>query len=373
MNSMSSKAGVLVLLGLHALGCSNPPPAACVVGESRSCACTDGRTGAQECEPGGALAPCICTGSPDAEMDDLDAHVDLDSGTDVGTDVWADAGEDGGFDVGFDAPSDAGPGILVDFTAERGVRTTDGYVSLWEDQSGHGFDAVTTSARGPLLGTAIVNGAVRPVLHFDASAYLTAEPSLPPHGTIVIVVGRGEPSTYALGWDVGGGISLIPSYAGNTVLVVREGSTVGDINGGFAITDMECDVASWGPDGVTFERHLSTGTTLRFSNTAIRALSNTGGELHVASPAEGPGTWSPLSGDIAALRVYDRQLSRAERDAVADELFGTPVGPFDAGPPDAPLSPRDCRVAGCTGGLVCCMAGVRGGICHVPGCSPCCP
>lgn len=371
MTHGTSYRAVIALAGLQVLACSNAPPPSCVLGESRACACTDGRSGAQECEPGGALGPCVCTGAPDAEVAELDASVPFDA--DPGLDAGADVGNDGGSDVGFDAPSDAGPGILVDFTAERGVRELDGYVSLWEDQSGHGFDAVTTSARGPLLGSALVNGAVRPILHFDGAAYLTAEPSLPPSGTIVIVVGAGAPSTYAFGWDTGGGISLMPSYGGSNVLVVREGSAVGDINGGFAITDVECDVASWGPEGVTFERHRSTGAVLRFSNTSIRSLSNTGGELRIASPAEGPGTWSPLAGDIAALRVYDRQLSREERDAVADEMFGPPVGPFDAGPPDAPLSPRDCRVAGCMGPMICCGTGMRAGLCYDPRCPSCCP
>ncbi len=58
-------AGVAVLfLGLG--GCSSDESAAagkCTPGQSIACACTDGRSGAQQCQSDGTFAPCECNGS----------------------------------------------------------------------------------------------------------------------------------------------------------------------------------------------------------------------------------------------------------------------------------------------------------------------
>src|SRR5688500_4595479 len=80
----------------------------CVEGETRACTCTDGRSGAQVCEGDDTLGACVCT----AGREDAGADGGMDSG------VPFDAGRDGGR---IDGGRDGGSGLLLDFTAERGV------------------------------------------------------------------------------------------------------------------------------------------------------------------------------------------------------------------------------------------------------------
>ncbi len=43
-----------------------PVVSECVPGRTESCACTDGSSGAQQCQPDGTYAACVCTAPPDA-------------------------------------------------------------------------------------------------------------------------------------------------------------------------------------------------------------------------------------------------------------------------------------------------------------------
>ena len=64
---------VMVCAGVAA--CSDAEVPVCVVGQSNSCACTDGRPGAQICEAGGTYGACVCADPPDGGV------VAADSGT----------------------------------------------------------------------------------------------------------------------------------------------------------------------------------------------------------------------------------------------------------------------------------------------------
>ena len=81
-------------------GCSGPSdPPVCTPGESRSCACSDGRAGAQTCnEEGSALGVCQC--------DDADAGAPADSGVRRDAGVLMDSGAE--LDAGPPPPRDAG-------------------------------------------------------------------------------------------------------------------------------------------------------------------------------------------------------------------------------------------------------------------------
>lgn len=396
LRTIQAVGGMLLtaFLGCPFVACASLPPPRCVSGESRECACTDGRTGLQECR-GETYATCTCGAHSDAGAESLDAAaVDVraepddavpEAILDGGSDAGSDGGPDPTSDVGLDAPSDAGSGILADYAADRGVRETDGRLDVWEDLSDHGHDAFSTAARGPLLGTAVVNGSVRRVLHFESEAYLTTDVRLQPSGTLLMTLGGayGGYGGHALGWDnssswsgdpaSAAGISIMPNYDSSLQIGIRDGGRAVDIDAGFPPDGMECLVVSWGPLGLTVERHFSDRPTLRFASEVIRGLRDPGVPLRIGAPGDGPGEWMPLDGDIGALRVYGRQLDRSARDEVAEEMFGRPVGPFDAGPPDAAESPLDCRSIGCTGGQVCCGFGRRAGSCYEPWCSACCP
>lgn len=90
-----TRASSLVLATLPVVlalvGCGGDP--ACIAGESRACACTDGRTGAQVCRADETLGPCECAApASDAGSETLDAGAsEPDSGTSLDAAVAIDA------------------------------------------------------------------------------------------------------------------------------------------------------------------------------------------------------------------------------------------------------------------------------------------
>jgi hypothetical protein len=253
-------------------------------------------------------------------------HVETDTVVDSRRDAPDDARADAHADAMRDAPADGPePGLIADFAADLGVHTNGGLVTAWDDQSGHGSNASTLTALGPLLTTTMVNASTRSVLRFDGNVELLAAPHVPAAGTLVIVLSNadhGAADRRVLGWDdstVGNhGIELIPDYHGTNLalFVARDNGAVGDVSGGIGITVMEIDVASWGSAGTTFDRHLADGQTFMFSSAAISAVSDGGLSLHIGGPGDTSSGVQLFVGDLAALRVYDHQLSGAERAAV---------------------------------------------------------
>lgn len=257
---------------------------------------------------------------------------DANSGNDGSVDAHADGRpSDAAVDARSDAPvgdapvADAPLGYLIDLAADVGVHTTANGVASWDDQSGHAYNATTATANGPLLTTAVVNSVSHPVLRFDGTNYLVAAPHVPPTGTLFVVYSNASHSTVDIrlvGWEdtaVGQhGLALIPDYNGANInlLVARDNGASGDIQGGPAVTGMEIAVVSWGSTGVTFDRRLANGQTMTYSSNAIQAISDGGLSLRVGGPGDQSTGVSPFIGDLAALRVYDRQLSSSERAAV---------------------------------------------------------
>ena len=227
---------------------------------------------------------------------------------------------------------------IVDFSADMDVRTINGIVTSWGDQSGNGFDAVTASPEGPVLTTAVVNGRSHPVLRFDGTNYLTALPRVPATGTLFIVFSNAGPpeDRRVVGWEDSlfgaHGIGIIPSFGSFGIYTVaRNNYAAGDIAGGTALSDVEVVTVSWGSDGVTLERRLANGEVLAFpNNMGITSVSDGGYMLHIGSPGDyyGPYTTGsqPFQGDLSALRVYDEQLSAEDRATIASTLHAFWVG-----------------------------------------------
>lgn len=90
------------ILAMVLAACSEPAPMVCTPGESRSCACPTGATGAQICaDDGSRLGECVCA-DLDGGGGEMDAGVhEHDAGSDAGA-YARDAGQDAG-------PPDAGP------------------------------------------------------------------------------------------------------------------------------------------------------------------------------------------------------------------------------------------------------------------------
>ena len=236
---------------------------------------------------------------------------------------------------------------IVDFSADTDVRTTNSIVTGWGDQSGNHFDAVTASQEGPVLTTAVINGRSHPVLRFNGNNYLTAAPHVPATGTLFIVYSNtaSPGDRRVIGWEDSlfgsNGITIIPSYVnGGMLLAARNFYAAGDIPGGEAVTELEIDTVSWGSEGVTLERRLANGEVLTLpSNTGITSVGDGGYVLHIGAPGDhdAPGTTfsEPFQGDLAALRVYDEQLSAEQRATIANALHAYWVGVSFTGTPGA--------------------------------------
>lgn len=235
--------------------------------------------------------------------------------------------------------------MIADFSADIGVHEVGGIVRSWDDQSGSTppNNATTVSERGPALTTTVINGRSHPVLRFDGTNFLTAAPHVPATGTLFIVFSNAamEPDRRVIGWDdslTGAhGLSIIPSYTPNLLVVARSNGAVGDIELAPPLSTMEVVTVSWGGEGITLERRRATGEVLTSSNTNIHSISDGSFNLHIGAAGDhtGPGSTDsqPLQGDIAALRVYDQQLSAAERASIANTLHSYWLGVGFAGTP----------------------------------------
>lgn len=146
--------------------CQEDAPS-CVVGASVSCACTDGRRGAQTCSPQRTLGPCVCTESPPQDAGDAgdtndtgpapDGADDVSQTGDRPTDTFGDGAEDTGSTTdgtpGADVVFDAGADATVDATVDAGIdATADTGADATVDT---GADAPTDRAAGDDASTAV--------------------------------------------------------------------------------------------------------------------------------------------------------------------------------------------------------------------------
>lgn len=98
---LASSRAVASALALVAIGCSSPPTTAvCAPGATMACVCTDGRAGAQSCNPDGSgFDACVCesvdAGTPTADVGPtVDAALSIDAAPSVDAFVPRDEGSD---------------------------------------------------------------------------------------------------------------------------------------------------------------------------------------------------------------------------------------------------------------------------------------
>lgn len=235
--------------------------------------------------------------------------------------------------------------VLVEFTADRGVSTAlDNTVTAWVDQSGNGNDAspLPQGPAGPVLATALVNGKSRPVLRFNGSSLLVAAPHVPARGTLFLVLSNmvSSDDRRVIGWEDSccgaHGIGIAPSFWGDGLLAIaRNYYWAGDIWMQPSVQNMEVLTLSWGNEGVTLERRLANGEVLSApSNGGINVVTDGGSSLHIGSAGDFPLSYTGLfQGDIAALQIYDEQLSASDRAAIASNLSAYWLGVRSIGTP----------------------------------------
>jgi len=133
--------GSMLVLAVFASGC--PTPGDCTPGASIACTCTDGRSGAQICQPDQTLGVCSCTSSTDAGLD--------------GSMVSDAAPDEGGLEL-IDAPDASPPDAGTDAaTADPCIRDVDWLLQI--DSSGSmSQEQGTLAAELPAIVRALATG-----------------------------------------------------------------------------------------------------------------------------------------------------------------------------------------------------------------------
>jgi hypothetical protein len=177
-------------------------------------------------------------------------------------------------------------------------------------------------------------------MRFDGQSVLEAPGRTPTSGSIFVVYQTAEKSDGGqrlVGWEdsnVGRhGLGLMPAPDGRLHVVLRNNGVLGDIVNSNKTKGFEIVCVSWGPGGTTLHRNgTAAGAEKSITSlTADPAIAT----LHIGGP--GSGTALRFKGDIAELRVYDRQLSDVERQLVETELRDAW---FKPSAPEA-VAPRD--------------------------------
>jgi hypothetical protein len=215
------------------------------------------------------------------------------------------------------------------------VTDGDGRVILWPNCSGLPADATPPGkTRGPLATSAVVNGKgpARSLLRFDGQSLLELPRRVPRTGSLFVVfqtAETGDPSQRLLGWedsDTGKhGLGLMPDARGRLHAILRHDGRSGDLVDAHADKGFELVRVTWGSRGTTLHRN---GRSAGSQNVLDKITSDPAvATLRLGGPGSGG---SPrFRGDVAEVRVYDRQLDEAECLLVERELRASwfdPVG-----------------------------------------------
>ena len=221
------------------------------------------------------------------------------------------------------------------------VADSDGRVTLWPNRSGLPADAQPpASGRGPWKTSAEINGRARPVLRFDAESLLELPRKVPASGSLFVVfrtADTGSASQRLLGWEDSNtgkhGLGIMPDPQGRLHAILRNEGRSGDLVDARPPAGFELVCVTWGPGGATLHRNgTAAGSHKDFdgvsADPAVRAL-RLGGPGSGGSPR--------YRGDLAEVRVYDRQLNDDERRVVEADLRATWLSPAD--PPAVAVDP----------------------------------
>jgi hypothetical protein len=224
---------------------------------------------------------------------------------------------------------------LLRFRADDPQLRTDsgGRVTLWPNRAGLPADAQpATPGGGPVKTSAAINGHTKTVLRFDGQALLEAPRRAPPTGSLLVVyqtAGTGSPGQRLVGWedsDVGKhGLGLMLDPGGRLHAILRNNGQSGDLIDARRTGDFEIVSVTWGPGGTTLHRN----GTAAGAQKGMAAVSSDPGIAALRVGGPGSGGSPRFRGDVAEVRVYDRQLSDAERRIVETELRETWFKPTD--------------------------------------------
>jgi hypothetical protein len=223
--------------------------------------------------------------------------------------------------------------LLLHFQADDPLLRTNasGQVVLWPDRSSFALDAAPVAGKkGPLKTTARINGRERPVVRFSGEL-LEARRSVPPAGSLFVVYTpspTGKPGQRLVGWEdsaVGQhGLGVMLDAAGNLHAILRNNGASGDIvharttKGEFEILSV-----TWGEDGTTLHR----GRAAAGASKTVRSVSSDPAIKVLRIGGPGSGGAPRFQGDVAEIRVYNRQMDSAGRARVEAELHAAWFSP----------------------------------------------
>ncbi len=203
--------------------------------------------------------------------------------------------------------------------------TAGGHVTLWPNRSGLPADArPVDGAAGPIRTSAVINGQARTVLRFDGNALLELPRRVPSTGSLFVVfklADKSGPGQRLLGWedsDAGKhGLGLMLEPGGRLHAILRNNGQSGDLVDSHPTPGFEL-----------VSRHLGFARHDARTATGRRPVPRKGlmpSPLTRQSPPCGwegraPAAAPDSEGDLAEIRVYDRQLDEPERRLVEAEL-----------------------------------------------------
>ncbi len=210
-------------------------------------------------------------------------------------------------------------------------------VTLWPNRSGLPADArPPAGAAGPVRAAVAIDGRAKVVLRFDGRSLLEAPRPVPASGSLFAVFRTADdagPGRRLLGWedsDVGKhGLGLIAEPGGRLQAILRNDGQAGDLVDGRPAAGFEVVGLTWGPDGTALRRN---GTLVQ-SQKGIDAVSADPGIAALRLGGPGSGNSPRFRGDLAELRVYNRQLDDPGCKRVDGELRRAWLEPADASPP----------------------------------------
>jgi hypothetical protein len=223
--------------------------------------------------------------------------------------------------------TDPAGGLLYRFRADDPNLLTDpaGRVTVLPNHPGALADGKPpTAIPGPVKVNTAINGRSRTVLRFDDNTLLEAPGRAPASGSLFVVfqpAATGKPGARLIGWEdasVGKhGLGVMIEPDGRLHAILRRDGQVGDLADPGRITGFQTVSITWGPKGTTLHRN---GAAPSGPGTAITGISSDPaiGALRIGGP--GSGSSPRFAGDVAELRIYDRQLSESERQQVEKEL-----------------------------------------------------
>ena len=215
----------------------------------------------------------------------------------------------------------------------RLVSDTAGRVALWPNRAGYSGDATPpTAPDGPIKTTAMIGTHIKPVLRFDGKALLSVPGSVPPVGSLFIVfqtASTAPPGGRLLGWEDSNigqhGLGLMTDPSGRLHAILRQHGKSGDLADSGKPAGFETLCLTWGPGGTTLRRN--GGATA--SQKEIDAVSSDPGITTLKIGGPGSGGSPRFCGDVAEVRVYNRQLDETERKKVEAELQAVWFQPDD--------------------------------------------